>query len=92
MKNMKSALHGVSALKFISVLALFLSLAVNGLAQNALAGISADEVVKQIEAGQPIKYENVAITGDFDLSHLSRRTNDAIYPEKNKTARVSRRT
>ena len=56
--------------------------------QSPSKTVSADEIVKQIEAGRKISYENVTVTGDFDLSKLSKRKNDATYPEKGKTARV----
>ena len=56
--------------------------------QSPSKTVSADEIVKQIEAGRKISYENVTVAGDFDLSKLSERKNDATYPEKGKTARV----
>lgn len=50
--------------------------------------ISAEKIIKQVEKGKKVSYENVIVTGDFDLSNLSKRTNDATYPENGKTARV----
>ncbi len=67
---------------------LFIFSAVNGSAQNRPAVVSAAEIIKRFEKSQPVNYENVTISGDLDLSNLPVRTNDAIYPENGKTARV----
>jgi len=56
--------------------------------QAAAKTVTATEIVKQIEAGKGVDYENTTVTGDFDLSNLPNRMNDATYPENGKTARV----
>lgn len=66
----------------------FIFSAVNGFAQNTSSVVSATELIKRFEKSQTVNYENVTISGDFDLSNLPDRKNDAIYPERGKTARV----
>lgn len=61
---------------------------VSAFAQTASKTVAASEIIKQINQGGTINYENVTVTGDFDLSKLTNRTNDAVYPENGKTARV----
>lgn len=72
---------------FLTVIAA-LVLSFSALGQAPAKKISADKIIKQIEEGKKISYENVTVTGDLDLSNLSKRINDATYPEKGKTARV----
>lgn len=57
-------------------------------AQISAKRVEAAKLVEQISEGKEVFLENVLVTGDFDLSKLHGRTNDAVYPEKNKTARV----
>lgn len=72
---------------FLTVVAAFILIG-SAFGQTPSKTISASEIVKQIEKGKKVNYENVTVTGDFDLSNLSKRTNDAAYPENGKTARV----
>lgn len=65
---------------------LVLSFSVFG--QSSAKVVAASEIIEQFEKGGKIAYENVTIAGDLDLTNLPNRTNDAVYPEKNKTARV----
>ncbi len=88
MKNKKSVGDAKSVLMTVLFAAVVLLSSITGFAQNRLSVISATKLIEQIETSQTINYENVTIAGDFDLSKLSARTNDAVYPEKSKTARV----
>lgn len=88
MQHKKSVGDLTSVLVTVLFVATILFSAINSFAQNRLSVVSATELVKRVETSQPISYENITIDGDFDLSNLSKRTNDAVYPEKSKTARV----
>lgn len=50
--------------------------------------ISANDITAQFQSGKSVAIENAEITGDLDLTNLPNRINDAIYPEKGKTAKV----
>jgi hypothetical protein len=70
----------------ITVLTILLVSAFGILAQTKT--ISADEIVKQIASGKTVSIENVNVSGDLDLTNLPDQNNDAVYPEKGKTALV----
>ena len=53
----------------------FIFSAVNGFAQNTSSVVSATELIKRFEKSQTVNYENVTISGDFDLSNLPDRKN-----------------
>lgn len=50
--------------------------------------IAASEIVNQIASGKTVSIENATVGGDLDLTNLPNQINDAVYPEKGKTARV----
>lgn len=50
--------------------------------------IPASEIVNQISSGKTVSIENATVGGDWDLTNLPDQINDAVYPEKGKTARV----
>lgn len=50
--------------------------------------ISANEIVEKFQSGKTVSVENVKVVGDLDMTNLPNQINDAIYPEKGKTAKV----
>lgn len=50
--------------------------------------ISANEIINQIISGKIVAIENATIIGDLNLTDLPNQINDAVYPEKGKTAKV----
>jgi Pentapeptide repeats (9 copies) len=50
--------------------------------------VSAIEIVNQINASKAVSIENATVVGDLDLTNLSNQTNDSIYPENGRTAKV----
>lgn len=88
MKNKQTKTQIFPAARMLLLTALISVFAGITFAQSNVKTISADEIIKQIEMGKIIHYSNVTVKNDFDLSKLTQRTNDAVYPEKDKTARV----
>jgi hypothetical protein len=58
------------------------------LAYGQQKSLAAQEIIRQITAGQTVNIENAVITGELDLTALPNPINDAVYPEQGKTARV----
>ncbi len=50
--------------------------------------INSDEIINQIKSGKAVSIENVIVVGDLDLTNPPDQVNDAVYPEKDKTAKV----
>lgn len=50
--------------------------------------ISASEIINQINSGKAVSIESATVGGDLNLTNLPNQINDAVYPEKGKTARV----
>lgn len=70
----------------ILILTAILASAFGVFAQNKT--ISSGEIVNQIKSGKVISIVNANVVGDLDLTNLPNQTNDAVYPEKGKTAKV----
>lgn len=73
-------------MKIFTILAVILISVCGVFAQEKT--ISANEIIEQFQSGKTVSIENAKIIGDLDLTNLPNQINDAIYPEKGKTAKV----